>query len=125
MLFYVYLFSDHYTSLGLLLSRDLNRSHRLARDNYKANPSEPAFASTYALSRKLLGEPYTGLAALESLPRDELEREPTSLYYAVLLAATGDDERISAAEHIVKRLTPDDFLKEEWALLDPVPPRAQ
>lgn len=73
-----------------LLKINLTKAHETAREVYALHPEEPIVASTYAHSLHLQRRTKAGLAVMEKLRGEELERTPVALYYGLLLAADGE-----------------------------------
>jgi predicted Zn-dependent protease len=87
---------------ALLLNRDLPRATGLAREVCEAAKTNAFFVSTYAFALHRQGKTAEGLHLMQTLPETELQRPEIAIYYAVLLSATGAQERakvyVAAAE---------------------------
>jgi Flp pilus assembly protein TadD len=106
---------NNLANFGLLLGRDLERTHRLANAVYAENPGHVAFASTYAFSLYRKKEYQAAFDVLRMFPPEQLRSKSVAPYYASILAALGKKEE---AESIAANLQENEFLREEWALLD-------
>jgi hypothetical protein len=84
--------------LSFLLGMNIDRAHKIAVNIYGKNPANPAFASTYALSRYLKGDKKMALRVMNSLPPEQLHEPAIAAYYGVILA--GSDEPAKAQEFL-------------------------
>lgn len=112
------LVQNNFSTLALLLGKDLSRAHELAERAYAARPQDAAMAATYAYSLHLRGRRPEGLRALEILEPTQLEDGPGTLYYAVLLQAAGHSDRAAPFFQAARRRP---LLPEERALLPAAP----
>lgn len=112
------LVQNNFSTLALLLGKDLSRAHELAERAYAARPKDAAVAATYAYSLHLQGRRSEGLKALEILEPKQLEDGPGTLYYAVLLQAAGQFDQAAPFFQAARRRP---LLPEERALLPATP----
>ena len=81
-----------YARLSLLLDSDLPKTHKLAAQLYEKNPTNMAFACTYALSLLKQDHAATALSLVHEW-KIEPEKDPAvSAYYGIVLAAAGETE---------------------------------
>lgn len=80
---------NNLAQISLLLSADRERARKLAADLYEKDPSEPAFASTYAFSLYSKGETGPALQVMNKLSEDQLKEPALAAYYGVFLTAAG------------------------------------
>ena len=80
----------------LIMGMEMDRAHTLAGDVHKAEPSNPEFTATYALSMHLKGKSDLALKALQQLPEKELRVPTTALCYGMILAAKGKEDEAHA-----------------------------
>ena len=99
--------------LSLLLYGASERSLRFAREASTTNPKVPEWAATYAYALHLAGKESEAKKVMEDLPSKALERPGIALYYAIVLAANGDDAQ---AKVILSKLNPTGMLPEEVKL---------
>jgi tetratricopeptide (TPR) repeat protein len=100
---------------ALLLEASELEPHTLAKDVYAKDPTNPAFASTYALSLHLLGKHAEALKVMQGIPSTELEKPSMAGYYGVILKAVGERE---AASRYLGRATNSIALPEERKLFE-------
>jgi hypothetical protein len=105
----------------LLEAREL-RPQDLAREVYRKAPANPAYASTYAYSLHLQKRDAEALRVFAGLKPDQLEDPSVTLYYAVVLQATGNGERARKYFDIATGIK---LLPEEQKLLTQARPQAQ
>jgi predicted Zn-dependent protease len=99
----------------LLLKMDLPLAHEYARENHERHPNQPGFASTYAFSLFVQGQPAAALKIMESLPPDDLDKPSMKACYGVILAAVGQTEK---AKQRLGEVDERALLPEETALMD-------
>lgn len=89
--------------LGLIIDKEIERSHQLAKEAYDRAPNEINSAVTYAFSLYRLGRNAEALAIIESLPPDQLHDPHAAIYVALIMVEasqlTGAKEYIAAAEN--------------------------
>src|SRR5262249_3747362 len=76
-----------------LLNEDLPRAHELAREVYEHEKSNPGYLSTYAYSVHLQGRSQDALNLFKELTPQQLSDPGTAVYYGLVLAAVGDQDR--------------------------------
>ena len=101
--------------LSLLLSLNMERAHRLARDLHEREPKNPVFASTYAFALHTKGDTKKALAVMNGLSAEQLRQPEIATYYGILLAAAGEQSK--AAEYLDAGEKAG-LLPEEKALVD-------
>jgi hypothetical protein len=99
--------------LSLLLNGASERSELLAREASAANPNVPEWAATYAYALHLAGKESEAKKVMEKLPSEALGRSGIALYFAIILAANGDDAK---AKESLSKLNPNGMLPEEQKL---------
>ena len=105
---------NNLAAASLLLKTNLASAHRLARAVYIAQPTNTAFACTYAYSLHLQGRTREGLRLLDRFP-DEAVRSPgIAAYQGVMLNAEGE---FAAAEKCFSLAKTGVLLPEESALV--------
>jgi predicted Zn-dependent protease len=75
---------------ALLLDAQELKPHDLARQVYDQNPTNAAYASTYAFSLHLKNQNPEALKVMKQLPPKALEDPAIAGYYGLVLNATGD-----------------------------------
>jgi hypothetical protein len=108
---------------ALLLRRDMAAAHKLAEEDFRALPSQPAIASTYAFSLYLQGRIAEAVAVMAQLPPVALDDPSTAACNGVLLRAAGQAEKarpyLELAEREKARLFPEETKMVELALSQP------
>jgi hypothetical protein len=104
---------NNYAFLSMLLFGGSEHSEQLAREASAANPNVPEWAATYAYALHLVGKDTEAKTVMEKLPREALGRPGIALYYAIVLAATGDSEK---ARESLARMNTTGLLPEERKL---------
>jgi len=99
--------------LSLLLYGASERSERLAREASATNPRISEWAATYAYALHLNGKDDKAKQVMEKLPPEALNRPGVALYYAIILAANGNNAQ--AGETLAK-LNQNGMLPEEQKL---------
>ena len=106
---------NNLAQVSLLLNADLERACRRAANLYRKEPSNAAYASTYAFSLYAKGDAKGALKIMGALQEDQLNEPPLAAYYGIFLAASG--EKRKAREYLeLGRQT--QLLPEERTLLD-------
>jgi predicted Zn-dependent protease len=100
--------------LGLNLERNIERSHKLAKEAHDRAPNEINCAVTYAFSLHRLGRNAEALAIIQGLPADQLHDPHAAVYTALLLAGAS---QIDAAKDYVTAAD-DEIYPEEKIVLD-------
>lgn len=99
--------------LSLLVYGASGRAERLAREAAKANPEIPEWTATYAYALHLAGKNAAARQVIAALPPEALHRPGIALYYAIVLAANGDQAQ---ARDALARLDSRGMLPEERKL---------
>lgn len=99
----------------LLLGVDTGTAHQQAREVYQLDPTNAAYASTYAFSQHRLGRDVEALRVMETLPTEALEEPATAAYYAIVLASAGRREEARRYIALAARAS---LLPEEKAMLE-------
>jgi hypothetical protein len=106
---------NNLAQVSLLLNADPERARRRAANLYRKEPSNAAYASTYAFSLYAEGDAKGALKVMSTLREDQLNEPPLAAYYGIFLAASG--EKGKAREYLeLGRQT--QLLPEEKTLLD-------
>jgi Flp pilus assembly protein TadD len=106
---------NNLAQISLLLNADLERARKRAADLYRKEPSNAAYASTYAFSLYAKGDAEGALKVMSTLRENQLNDPPLAAYYGIFLAANG--EKSKAREYLeLGRQT--QLLPEERILLD-------
>ncbi|MEO6784843.1 MAG: hypothetical protein ABI318_01815, partial [Chthoniobacteraceae bacterium] len=111
---------NNVASLALLLGEDEPEAHRLAAELYRLSPTQPVFASTYALSlyrQKRTGEAVEILGRLQPAA---LTDPAIAACYGFLLSENGEQEKarlfLEAADRQKERLLPEEAAMVATAL---------
>jgi len=99
--------------LSLLLYGASERSEHLAQEASAANPKVPEWAATYAYALHLEGRESEAKKVMDNLPPVALGRPGIALYYAIILAANGDQDK---ARETLAKLNSSGMLPEEKKL---------
>lgn len=105
---------NNLAQLRLLLNADVERARQVASDVYAQEPSNPAYASTYAFALYTKGDANEGLKVMNRLSAEELHQPAVATYYGVLLAAAGETEK---AREYLSLVDSAKLLPEERALI--------
>lgn len=105
--------ANNCASLGLLLNSDAG-ARRLAEKLYTEQPTNAAFAATYAFALHIDGKTADALRVIEKLKEQQLRQPALAAYYVVILAANGDVERARSFLPAAERAN---LLPEEQTLL--------
>ena len=84
---------NNFAQVALLLKADLERAHKLAFDLHQQQPTNPAFATTYAFALFRQGKTAQALAVMNELTPEQISDPSVSLYYGIFLVASGDLEK--------------------------------
>ena len=106
---------NNVAQISLLLNLDVDRAQKSAQELYQAEPTNTAFASTYAFALFQRGDAKKAAGVLRKLPPAELRQPAVAAYYGIILAALG--ERQEAAEYLALAKTAE-LLPEERALVE-------
>jgi len=82
---------NNFAQLALLLNAEPARARALARDLHEKQPRNASFASTYAFALYQNGDFRGALKIMNSLPPEQLSDPSIAAYYAVFLAAAGQN----------------------------------
>jgi tetratricopeptide (TPR) repeat protein len=105
---------NNLAQLRLLLNTDVDRAEKLASDLYAKEPTNPAYASTYAFALYTVGDTEGALEIMNGI-RENQWREPSlAAYYGVVLAAAGQNKK---AREFLDLATSGKLLPEERALI--------
>jgi len=104
---------NNYAFLSLLLNGASPHALRLAQEACEANPKIPEWAATYAYALHLAGRDADARLVMEKLDPEALQRPGVALYYAIVLAGNGDNDK---ARETLARLNPSGMLPEEQKL---------
>lgn len=81
---------------ALLLNAQELKPHDLAREVFQREPTNAAYASTYAYSLYVEGKPAEALKIFQSLKPEALEHPSIAGYYGLILKTTGTPEKAQA-----------------------------
>jgi cytochrome c-type biogenesis protein CcmH/NrfG len=84
---------NNFAQLALLLNLNIERGQKIAREVYEKEPSNPAYASTYAFALHTQGETKKAVKVFEGLTAQQLHQPEIAAYYGIILAAAGDQAR--------------------------------
>jgi predicted Zn-dependent protease len=84
---------NNFAQLALLLNLNIERGQKIAREVYEKEPSNPAYASTYAFALHTQGETKKAVKVFEGLTAGQLHQPEIAAYYGIILAAAGDQAR--------------------------------
>jgi hypothetical protein len=103
-------YKNNYAYASLLLGTSLDRAYTAAKENYEADPKNPYYAATYALSLYKQNKPQDALQVLETLGVGSLASEERTLLHGVLLMANGryDEGQQTTAHLKLDRLLPEE-----------------
>lgn len=115
---------NNFAYYSLLLGTSLERAHRLAAEVFAAFPSDPAIASTRALSLVRRGQPADALALLEKLPPSAARQPGIAACQVLALAGAG---KAAEASELARSIDGGKLLPELREMLREagVPARAQ
>ncbi len=85
-------FKNNLAQIGLLLDAQIHDAQQLAAEIYQKQPSNPAYATTYAYSLLTEGKKDKALEVMHRLSPEQLRDPAISTYYGLCLAAVGDPE---------------------------------
>ena len=105
---------NNLAQISFLLHADVPRARQLATDLFHKEPSNPAYASTYAFSLYEKGDPQGALGVMNALPENQAKDPPIASYYGIILAAAGDRNKAREYLEIGKKAN---LLPEEKALV--------
>jgi tetratricopeptide (TPR) repeat protein len=106
---------NNLTQISFLLNVDLERARKRASDLYRKQPSNAAYASTYAFSLYAKGDVKGALSVMSTLREDQLQEPPLAAYYGFMLTVAGEKSRARKYLEIGKTAH---LLPEEKLLLD-------
>jgi predicted Zn-dependent protease len=81
---------NNFAQVGLLLNANPDDARRIAAEVYRKNPSNPAYATTYAYSLLSKGNAPAAAKVMSSLTQEQLRDPSISAYYGICLAAVHD-----------------------------------
>ena len=105
---------NNLAQLCLLLNADVERGRKLAADLYAKESSNAAYASTYAYALYTEGHTDKALKIMNGLEQDRLSDPAVAVYYGVLLAAGGENDK---AKEYLKLAASGKLLPEERELV--------
>lgn len=106
---------NNYAQISLLLNLNTERAQKIAREIYEKEPTNPAYASTYAFALHVQGEAKKAVKVLEGLTAEQLHQPEIAAYYGIILAAAGDHARAGEFLDLGEKAT---LLPQEKALLE-------
>lgn len=105
---------NNLAQVSLLLGVDTDHARRSAAELAAKDPSNPAYASTYAFALLTKGDIKGALNAMNRLSGDQLRDPSVSIYYGLVLTAAGEKEQ---AREFLVRSWEATLLPEEKALV--------
>ena len=106
---------NNLAQISLLLNADLERARERAANLYRKEPSNAAYASTYAFSLYAEGDAKGALEVMSTLQENQLKEPPLAAYYGIFLAASREKGK---AREYLKLGRQTQMLPEERILLD-------
>jgi hypothetical protein len=106
---------NNLAQISLLLGADVEHARKIAAEIKGKEPSNAAYVSTYAFSLYANGDVKGALQAMDQLSQDQLREPSVAVYYGVILAAAGQQEK---ASQYLRRATEANLLPEEKALVE-------
>ena len=105
---------NNLAQISMLLNAQTDEARRTAAELYKKNPSNPAYASTFAYGLLTAGRVPEALKVMNSLSEAQRNEPSTAAYYGLCLAAAKDPK----AREFLERGKSASLLPEEKALVD-------
>jgi len=105
---------NNLAQLSLLLDLDKQRARSLAKKVFDRDPTNSAFASTYAFSLYTQGQYAQALQAFQKVKEEDLRVPAVAAYYGIVLTATGDKTKAREFLELGQKAT---LLPEERALV--------
>lgn len=106
---------NNLAQISLLLNADVDRARRMAADLYQKEPTNGAFASTYAFSLYSKGDIGAAVKVMNNLRQDQQRDPAVAAYYGVMLASAGEKGKALEYLQIGKTAT---LLPEEKTLIE-------
>jgi len=106
---------NNLAQVSLLLNLNVDQARKLAHDVYEREPKNAAYVSTYAYALYVRGEVGNALRLFSGLNDAQLREPAIAVYYGVILAAAGDNDRAAEFLALGERAS---LLPEEKALLE-------
>jgi Tfp pilus assembly protein PilF len=106
---------NNLAQVSLLLGVDLDRARKMAEAVYRKEPSNVAFATTYAYSLYQTGDHKAAVAIMSKLQPEQLKEPEVAAYYGIFLGAVGD---IEEAKQYLERGSTAKLLPEEKAAVE-------
>jgi tetratricopeptide (TPR) repeat protein len=106
---------NNLAQISLLLGADVERARKVAAETRDREPSNGAYASTYAFSLYTQGDVKGALEAMEQLSQDQLRDPSVAVYYGLVLAAGGQKEK---AREYLRHAPEANLLPEEKRLVE-------
>jgi predicted Zn-dependent protease len=105
---------NNLAQISMLLNAQTDEARRIAAEIHKKNPSNPAYASTFAYALLTAGRVSEALKVMNSLSDAQRNEPATAAYYGLCLAAAKDPK----AREFLERGKSASLLPEERALVD-------
>lgn len=106
---------NNFAQLSLLLSLNVDRGQKIARELYEKEPKNAAYVSTYAFALYSQGDAKKALKVMQGLTDQQLREPAIAAYYGIILAAAGEHARAREFLDLGEKAT---LLAEEKALLE-------
>ncbi len=91
---------NNFAQVGLLLNVDIGRVNRVAEEVYRKEPTNSAYAATYAFALYTRRDTQGALQIMNKLDAAKLNEPSIAAYYGIFLASAGDKDR--AKEYLDK-----------------------
>ena len=111
---------NNLAQISLLVGVDTDRARKIATNIYQKEPTNAAYASTYAFSLFSRGDAAKAVAVMDTLGEDRLRKPEVATYYGVFLAGAGD----ARAPEFLALADSAKLLPEEKTLVDQAKKRA-
>ena len=111
---------NNLAQISLLVGVDTDRARKIATNIYQKEPTNAAYASTYAFSLFSRGDAAKAVAVMDTLGVERLRKPEVATYYGVFLAGAGD----ARAPEFLALADSAKLLPEEKTLVDQAKKRA-
>lgn len=105
---------NNFAYTSLLLDANVSKAYEFARENHRADPTNPFFTTTQALALYKQNKPKEALALLESLRPAALSSPERQMFRALYRVSSGD---AAGAAELMEGLRTTTFLPEERRLV--------
>jgi hypothetical protein len=94
---------NNLAQISLLLGVNPDDARKMARDIHNKEPTNPAFASTYAYSLFAAGDAAGAVRIMSALPPEQLHDPSIGTYYGIFLASAGQEEKAGQFLQLAER----------------------